>query len=280
MNQKINIHETAFVTASFRAEDSDLSKDSFAHLWANPSIEGHAYNYANAVSTYEGYAHCLRNRYFFDTIQELIRHHGVDTVLNFGCGFSMYPFALDAKVQYVEIDTSDVIDYKKDKVTAWQTQGSLPERDIKYIAADFNATSFEPLFLNLKPLVQGHKTFILLEGVLFFLGKQDTERLFTLFNRLQQVGDFMASVSFRPELEKQKVFKKLIKFVEGNLEKNQQFDYQTVADEVYHGIKNYKLIDHQDTFSLSSRYRPEKQLPKSEVLNEHMYLLNKSDKKL
>ncbi len=115
-----------------------------------------------------------------------------------------------------------------------------------------------------------------MEGVLFFLGKSDTTKLFDLFNRLQGPEEYLASVSFQPQLEKQAVFKKLIDFVEGNLEKNQQFNYQTVSDSFYREMEGYKLIDHQHTLSLSKRYVPENKLPFEEILNEHMYLLQKN----
>jgi len=278
VDQKINIHETAFVTAAFRAGDIDLSMDRFAHLWANPIVANHAMSYSSAVSAYEGYAHCLRNRYFHDTIKQLISKENIDVIINFGCGFSMYPFLLDASIQYIEIDKGDVITYKKAETEAWQKEGLLPERNITYLEADFNAASLHDLYKQLAEIKSGKRSFILLEGVLFFLGKSDTIRLFDLFNLLQGPEEFLASVSFQPRLEKQAVFKKLIEFVEGNLNKNQQFDYQTVPDSFYKDIATYVLVDHQDSFSLSERYRPEKRLPFEEILNEHMYLLKKLKK--
>jgi hypothetical protein len=120
---------------------------------------------------------------------------------------------------------------------------------------------------------------ILLEGVLFFLAAEDTYRLFDLFNSLQKKGDYVGSVSFTPHLEKEEVFGKLINFVESNLQKNHQFQYQTVPDTFYQNLDGYELLEHQDTLSLSQKYRPEKVLPKSEVLNEHMYLLMKNTDK-
>ncbi|MBT8282740.1 MAG: adenosine deaminase, partial [Muriicola sp.] len=127
----------------------------------------------------------------------------------------------------------------------------------------------------LLPLCEGKKTFILIEGVLFFLGRDDTTRLFHLFSRLQKKNDFVGSVSFQPSLEKQRVFSRLIDFVEVNLEKNQQFNYQTVADEFYTSAEAYRLIEHQDTISLAARYSPDITLAEEEILNEHMYLLQK-----
>lgn len=276
VDQKINIHETAFVTAAFRAGDSALSMDKFAHLWDNPIVAKHAERYSNAVSVYEDYAHCLRNRYFYDTLKQLIRKEKIEVLMNFGCGFSMYPFLLDASLHYIEIDTSDVIAYKKEKTKAWQKEGLLPKRNITFLEADFNASSFQDLYKQLEALKLGQRSFILLEGVLFFLGKSDTTRLFDLFKQLQGPEEFLASVSFQPQLEKQSVFKKLIDFVEGNLEKNQQFDYQTVSDSFYEDIEEYTLVDHQHTLSLSAHYVPENKLPLEDILNEHMYLLKKN----
>ncbi|WP_297763830.1 class I SAM-dependent methyltransferase [uncultured Muriicola sp.] len=276
VDQKINIHETAFVTAYFRAGDSALSGDKYAHLWANPIVANHAKRYISAVSAYEDYAHCLRNRYFYDTLKELIKKENIEVLINFGCGFSMYPFLLDASLHCIEIDMADVIAYKKEKTEAWQKEGLLPCRNITFLEADFNAPSLQDLYKQLEALKSGKRSFILLEGVLFFLGKSDTIKLFDLFNRLQGPEEFLASVSFQPQLEKQAVFKKLIDFVEGNLEKNQQFDYQTVPDSFYKDIEGYTLMDHQHTFSLSARYLPENKLPFEEILNEHMYLLQKN----
>ncbi|GGD55052.1 class I SAM-dependent methyltransferase [Muriicola marianensis] len=273
MEQKINIHETAFVTAAFRAADSDLSRDTFAHLWANDITERHANRYKQAVSLHEGLAHCLRNRYFLDTIQYLFESGKIDALLNFGCGFSMYPYLLDPSLLFLEIDTENVISYKQDRTNDWQKQGILPQRNIRYIEADFNRPSLEDLYQQILPLIRGRKCFILLEGVLFFLGHDDTTRLFDLFPRLQSNDGYVGSVSFTPALEKKAVFQKLIDFVEGNLQKNQQFNYQTLPHEFYRTLQTYTLEDHQDTMSLSDRYLPAIQLPADEVLNEHMYLL-------
>ncbi len=279
MDPKINIHETAFVTAAFRASQSDLSRDRYAYLWSNEVTDRHAGRYSQAVSLYEGVAHCLRNRYFLDTIQKLIEMRQVDAVLNFGCGFSMYPYLLDPSLLYLEIDTKDVVAYKQEKTGSWEKQGILPLRDIRYVEADFNRPSLEDLYLDIFPLVRGRKCFILLEGVLFFLGSEDTIRLFDLFPRLQENGGLVGSVSFTPALEKKAVFKRLIHFVEGNLEKNQQFNYQTLAHDFYRTLQPYELAEQQDTMSLADRYLSGPGLPAEEVLVEHMYLLRRLENK-
>ena len=277
LNTKINIHETAFVTASFRMGDVALSKDRYAYLWSKSNIDIHAERYSTAVSSYEPYAHCLRNRYFYDTINKLVTQNRIEVLINFGCGFSMYPYLLENSLDYIEIDKPDVVTHKKEMTSKWEMEGKLPRRNITYLEADFNLASQDKLYEQVIALKNGRKSFILLEGVLFFLSKDDTKRLFKLFGRIQEPGEYLGSVSFIPQLEKQLVFKKLIDYVEINLEKNERFQYQTVADEFYSNLEGYELINHQDTLSLSAYYYPKLFLPKEEVLNEHMYLLKKND---
>jgi len=279
MHQKITIHGTAFVTSSFRAGDVKLSKDRYAHLWANPTVKDHANRYSTAVSMYEPYAHCLRNRYFCDKLVQLIEKESVEVMINFGCGFSMYPFIVNKDILFVEVDKEDVIAYKKDRLSNWQKQGLLSSKNIQYLEADFNQQDQTRLLEAIQKIKGNKKSLILLEGVLFFLAEHDTYCLFELFNTLQNKGDYVGSVSFTPNLEKEAVFNKLIDFVESNLEKNHQFQYQTVPDTFYQNLDGYELLEHQDTFSLSKQYRPEKVLLKSEVLNEHMYLLKKNTDK-
>ncbi len=255
--------------------DVALSKDRYAYLWTRSSIEAHANRYSTAVSSYEPYAHCLRNRYFYDTLNNLITHNNIEVLINFGCGFSMYPFLLENSLHYIEIDKPDVVSHKKEMTTKWEIAGELPHRNISYVEADFNRKSQDKLYKKVLALKNGRKSFILLEGVLFFLGREDMERLFKLFSKLQGPGEYLASVSFIPQLEKQLVFKSLIEYVEGNLEKNERFQYQTVPDDFYSSLEGYKLLDHQDTLSLSALYMPNRDIPEEEVLNEHMYLLKK-----
>jgi O-methyltransferase involved in polyketide biosynthesis len=275
MSDKIAIHETAFVTSAFRAGNEQLSADRFAHLWPTKKTAEHAKTYMDAVSHYEATAHCLRNRYFYEEILRLTQTGAIQVLLNFGCGFSMYPFLLPAELQHIEIDMVNIIDFKQKKINNWQEQGVLPERNIKYMTSNFNDLSATALISEIKNYIGAKKTCILLEGVLFFLSSQDTQSLFNLFDSIQKVGDYIGSVSFTPDEEKHKLFQRLIGFVENNLSKNEQFQYQTIADSYYENLKNYQLIDHQNTLTLSERFIDSKLADTGNVLNEHMYLLQK-----
>lgn len=277
MNKEIEIHETAFMTSTYRAMEEALSKDHYAKLWRNEKTDHWIKEYCCLVSEEEPYLHCLRNRYFLEQLQDLIKQEAIEVLINFGCGFSMYPFLLPAEVLHIEIDQPDVLEYKKEKIAHWQSEGRLPVRNIHYIGKDFNQADNAPLIDQINQLKGTKRTFILIEGVLFFLSRADTIRLFDLFAELQTSGDFVGSVSFTDTIVETAVFQRLIRFCEDKLNFNQQFEFQTVPTSFYEALAHYQLIDHQQAESLSQQFAPDRVVRDgTSVLNEHMYLLKKA----
>lgn len=276
MSKEIEIHETAFMTSSYRAIEEALSKDHYAKLWHNEKTDRWIKDYCELVSEEEPFLHCLRNRYFLEKLQQLIHEGAIEVLINFGCGFSMYPYLLPENILNIEIDQSDVIEYKKEKVAIWQSEGKLPARNIHYIGTDFNQADNRQMIDQVKQIKGTKKTFILIEGVLFFLSRADTVRLFDLFASIQEPGDIVGSVSFTDGLRDTAVFQRLIRFCEDKLNFNQQFEYQTVPTSFYESLAEYQLVDHQQAESLSQQFAPERTVADGDsVLNEHMYLLRK-----
>lgn len=274
-SNNIEIHETAFVTSAFRATDVNLSKDIFAHLWSNPKTEKWIQEYLKKVSSEEPFTHCLRNRYFLDSIGKNIKINGIEVLINFGAGFSMYPFLLDKKIINIEIDKSEIVEYKRFKIDQWQKINVLPKRNLHFIGVDFRSDYKDALLTTINTLKGNKKCFILIEGVLFFLDREETDNLFDLFNIIQNMGDIIGSASFKDELKESLAFKRLMHFFVEKVAKTKASDYQTVQDEFYQRRGNYSLMDHQDYFSLSKTYNHKIRLQKELILNENFYLLQK-----
>ncbi len=273
--KNIEIHETAFLTSTLRSFNENLSQDYFAKLWCNAKSDKWVKDYLNLVSSEETNTHCLRNRYFLDTIKKLIDDNQIEVLINFGCGFSMYPFLLDEKLINIEIDKPEIIDYKKTNIENWQKTNALPKRNIHYIAVDFSEDYKQGLLSQISSIKNNKPCFILVEGVLFFLDKEETDNLFNFFNVIQKPGDYIGSVSFQDTLKESLAFQKLLHFLNQIVSKTRDSDYQTVEDEYYRSKPAYRLIDHQDYFSLSTKYGNEIQLDKELILNENFYLLKK-----
>lgn len=273
----MEIHETAFVTSAFRAFDENLSQDNFAKLWHNSKTERWIEEYLDKVSSEETYAHCLRNRYFLDKIKDLINNQEIEVLINFGSGFSMYPFLLNESLINIEIDKPEIIDYKKDKINNWQKNNILPKRNIHFIGVDFSTNYKENLLTKINSIKSSQPSFILIEGVLFFLDGKEIDNLFNFFNIIQNNGDYIGSASFQETLKETLAFKNLLRFLNQNISKNNENNYQTIQDEYYQAVKNYNLIDHQDYFTLSKKYGNTIRTNKELILNESFYILKKNE---
>ena len=125
-------------------------------------------------------------------------------------------------------------------------------------------------------LKEDQKAFILIEGVLFFLNEQGTQKTFDIFDRILHSGDFIGSVSFQETIEGTAVFNRLIDFCIQRLNYQHGFHYQVVPDSFYYQRTGYSCIDHQDGLTLNQQFSPHYPLPdRSDFLNENMYLLRK-----
>ncbi|CAM1369678.1 putative Adenosine-deaminase (Editase) domain protein [Tenacibaculum litoreum] len=267
----IEIHETAFVTSIFRSLNEGLSKDVYAKLWNNSRTNVLVKKYLDQVCLEEVSAHCLRNRFFLEEIERL----KPEVLINFGSGFSMYPFLLDKNIVNIEIDKKEIVDYKNEKIKELQNQEKLPKRTIHFIGVDFNEDYVEGLLKRIKAIKKNKTSFILIEGVLFFLSRKDTDKLFDFFSVLQGKGDYIGSASFQKGLKKSEGFKKLLDFCNKEMVKTEASDWQTIEDDFYRESKSYELINDQNYFSLSQKYNNEVKLEKDLILNENFYILKK-----
>lgn len=271
----IEIHETAFVTSSFRAWDDQLSKDTFARLWHNTKTEQWIADYLSQVSSEEPFTHCLRNRYFLDTIKGLMHENEIETLINFGSGFSMYPFLLEDGLINIEIDKPEIIHFKQSKVEQWQRENRLPRRNIHFIGVDFSKKYSEDLRSKINAIKGNKSSFILIEGVLFFLNRPETNLLFDFFSTIQGGGDYIGSASFVNVVRKTTAFERLMQFFSQSVATSTYNDYQTVSHDYYNTRDGYDLLDQQDYYSLSQRYGHEVKSDPDLILNESFYLLRK-----
>lgn len=275
MKNTIQIHETAFVTATYRASNEELSKDNYSRYWKNSKTDKWIKNYLEKVSYQELQTHCLRNRYFYETIKRLKENRQIEVLINFGCGFSMYPYLFEKDLINIEIDQKNIINHKKKEVQKLIESGKLPNRQIHYIAKDFNLEKKE-LAEEIKSIVKGRPSFVLLEGVIFFLSKAITNELFELITDIQTSGSYLGSVSFLESIEDTQCFKRLINFFEDEVILNNKFEYLTLPTSYYKSLPLYELMEHEDYVSLSEKYSTKDKIENGDlILNENMYVLKR-----
>ncbi len=276
MEKNIEIHETAFMTSMFRAMNVSLSKDSYSKLWNNRKTKAWVTDYLKEVSEEEISTHCVRNRFFLDKIQQLFKEHNIEILINFGAGFSMYPFLLNASLEHIEIDKSDIIEHKKNRISNWMKVGELPKRKIHFLGADFEENYEEELYTKIQTIKNNKKSFVLIEGVLFFLHRDKAEKLFDFFNNIQNKGDYLGSVSFSHSIKETNAFSRLLHFFNARISKTTKEDYLTLQTNFYKEKLAYKIKEHKDYFTYSKEVNHSVNKRETDILNENFYLLEKT----
>lgn len=274
--KNIQIHETAFMTSMFRGMNESLSKDVYSKLWNTTKTKVWVDDYLKEVSSEEINTHCVRNRFFLDKVKQLCKENDVKILINFGAGFSMYPFLLDASIEHIEIDKPEIVDFKNFQLNKWINAGKLPKRIIDFIGVDFSTDYEEGLLTKIQALKQHKKSFILVEGVLFFLSNNETNKLFNFFEKLQNEGDYIGSVSYQHDIKESKAFNKLLNFFNSRISKTSKDNYLTIDNSYYTQQPKYKVLMHEDYFSFSKKIANKVKLEATDILNENFYLLQKT----
>ncbi|NIM65393.1 MAG: hypothetical protein GTO51_05310 [Candidatus Latescibacteria bacterium] len=191
-----HISESAFLVNESRARNVDLSRDIFAHLWVDDSTQKLWDDFSREVYPHDEIELSLRNRFFLDCLNSHINADTSIVFVNVGAGFTSYPFLTNKPCRCIEVDYAHVIDFKRKKIEGWQEEGIVPKRGIDYIAADLNnKLEMEELGSILGSHLKINHSFILLEGLTYYLEMPVLRNLLAIFSELQ-VGDSILTFDF------------------------------------------------------------------------------------
>ena len=271
------VDASAHVVNCFRAKYTNISLDNFAHLWVSKPAEKLANRYLQEVGKSEDIAHCLRHRFFLERLQEFSIQATNGVFINIGAGFTNYPYLINTPIPSCEVDKPNVIKSKQQRVKKLQSSQRLPERDILFIPTkDLNKSSEnKKLFNSLSQWIASRQSFVLMEGLLYWLSQDSVNSLFKHLQQTQTTGSLLALNAFKPSEASKAMFHRLRRFSEkdygiGNLSPN------TLSETFHENLLGYKLIDRANYINLSKQIDEAKELGnKDSVLEEDCYLLRK-----
>lgn len=155
----------------------------------------------------------IRNRFVFDRIQRFAAMHADAAFVNVGAGFSSYPFLLEDEILCFECDLPHVITFKQQRVDRLLTEGVLPARQVNYLRLDVSKPDGqEQLRVLLATTLAKRPTFVLLEGVSYYLSFPVLHTLFGVFHDGQHPGSQLAFDYWMPNLLQHPVFLRLQEF--------------------------------------------------------------------
>lgn len=210
-----SISDSAFLVNESRARSEHLSLDIYAKLWVDDPVRELWCRFNREVYSKDPRALAVRNRFFLKRLEIFFKTHPQAVFLNIAAGFTSYPYLMNQEVEVVEVDLPRVVEYKKDKVKEFISAGNLPGRKITYIAADLNCLEQRnALFSQLHRTLNGRPSFILFEGITYYL---DRDAFFSCMEQaagIQTRGSELSMDYWEPGVEKNQVFIKFCDFLD------------------------------------------------------------------
>lgn len=271
-----HISESAFLVNESRARNVALSRDRFAHLWVTEGTRALWEAFSRDVYPHDAIELGVRNRFFLESLSAFVGANPGAVFVNMGAGFTSYPYLIDEPFRSIEVDFGHVIDYKRAKVQAWQSKGLMPERPLEYIAADLQSDAgILRLQEALDRRLKRSRSFILMEGLTYYLSREELVRLLELYKSLQQEGSIVAFDFWTPDTRTHPTFARLRTFFQDRFG-HAETQYNLFELDFVRSIPGYELTAHTDVQTLEGEYLGTRVLAEyDEILPEHYILLKR-----
>lgn len=213
-----HISDTAFLVNESRARRDALSRDRFARHWIPPHLQQRVKelwgDFAREVYPHDDLELAVRNRFFLDELESFFTDDG-GVFANIGAGFTSYPFLLSRERRSIEVDYPPVSRAKAERMRQLQAEDVLPQRAVEFLAADLDsAEDRRKLQALLDEALRDTPSYLLCEGVLYYLHRESIEALFAQFEKAQTSGSRIGLDFWEPSVAESAVFRRQERFFE------------------------------------------------------------------
>lgn len=269
-----SISDSAFLVNESRSRRVDISKDIYASLWIDDSTEELWNDFFSEVYTFDDIQLSLRNRFFLEKLKSFIDKSSNPVFVNIGAGFTSYPFLVSKNCKFIEVDLPNIIKYKQYKIKQFIKNGKLPDRDVTFLSADVCINNdLVKLKESLIPHIEDNPSFILLEGITYFLKIQYLNQLFKIFSEIQTHNSILTFDFWKPGDAGHHVLKKLMRFFSDRFGFDNK-QYNLIDLNFIQNIKGYELVESTDIQDLEKTYTNDNFLADyNKIIPEHYVIL-------
>jgi O-methyltransferase involved in polyketide biosynthesis len=246
MQLERHISESAFLVNESRARDVGLSRDRFAHLWVSDRTRKLWEDFSREVYPHDAVELGVRNRYFLQRLNAAVTDGGIVVFVNIGSGFTSYPYLTDRPCRCIEVDYDHVLRYKREQTHAWREEGLLPDRPVEYLPADLNDPGdLARLGAHLEEILRAGPSFMLLEGITYYLGMPRLMELFDLASRVQERGSILAFDFWKPDVASHPITLRFKRFFDERFG-HREAAYNLFDEAFVHTIPGYAVAEMTD----------------------------------
>ncbi|UCF12041.1 MAG: class I SAM-dependent methyltransferase [Thermoplasmatales archaeon] len=272
------ISESAFLVNESRSRRVDISKDIYSHLWTTDSTAKLWKDFSSQVYPYDDIELGLRNRFFLEHLNSFIEKTHNPVFVNIASGFTSYPFLIKNPCKCIEIDLRNVIDFKQKKIKTWIEKGTLPQCNITFLPVDINKKAdIKRLKKSLISIFKNNPSFILLEGITYYLNKQVLNNLFNMISEVQLPDSILTFDFWKPTNSNHPVFKRLSRFFAERFS-FKETQYTFLDFDFIQTIQGYESLELTDIQELEKRFTKNNYLDNYDKIIPEYYAVLKLQK--
>lgn len=212
-----SVSDTAYLVCESRARRVDISQDVYARRWIAPghreSVAALWETFSREVYPYDDLEASLRTRYWLEQIEEFVRGAEDPVFVNIGAGLTSYPFLLTRRVPCLEFDRPVVVAYKNARMKELRSENVLPSREVSFCPINLESKEdLEGLEAILRRRCASRPSFVLCEGLTYYLERSTVNALVDVVRRVQQEGSILGVDFWRPSVAESPVFLRMKAF--------------------------------------------------------------------
>lgn len=222
---------------------AELSRDKYAYLWVPPDGVALWEEWVGKSFVNDALELSIRNRYFLERLEDFVENTESPAFVNIACGFTSYAHLVGEEVASFELDFPEVVEHKSGQVQAFQEAGKMPERSVTYCGLDLCSDGgIGALQEALAEWSQGRPTYVLLEGITYYLSPTILDELLSSIRSVQSPGSQIAVEYWQPDIVNFKVYQDLQKHFADDLDHDPQM-YNLFDMEYLDKLDGYRVIE-------------------------------------
>ena len=242
------ISESAFLVNESRSRRVDISKDIYSHLWTTDASKKLWNDFSKYVYPYDDIELSLRNRFFLEQLNYYVKKISNLVFVNIASGFTSYTFLIKKPCKCVEID------FKQEKIKSWNENGILPPCEITFIPADITkGIDIKRLMKSLISIFNNNPSFILLEGITYYLNKEVLNNLLKMISEVQLPDSILTFDFWKNSNSNHPVFKRFSRFFSERFG-FEEYSYNFLDFEFTQNVSEYNIIEMTDIQKLEKRF--------------------------